>query len=70
LPVKPNRVATRVGKNARPAAKFTVFPAARRFGWLSPSLVHLRKVAVITVSQLVAGLFNADQRQQHTAVSV
>jgi len=34
---------------------FTVFPAARHFGWISPRQVNLRKVAVITVSKLVAG---------------
>ena len=34
---------------------FTVFPAARNFGWISPRLVTLRKVAVITVSKLVTG---------------
>jgi len=45
-------------ETVRRAPNFTEFPAARNFGWISPSLVNLRKVAVITVSQLVAGTVN------------
>jgi hypothetical protein len=48
------------GRKAGTRSNFTVFPAARRFGRLSPCQVNLRKAAVITVSLLVAGRSRSD----------